>query len=97
MSEIYVNHKKELSQNYTSSDLVKRLVAMLPDHVWSGAQVLEPSCGDGSIVKEVLARGVSKVVAIDIDPEPLEFVKKIEDDRLSCINADFLKVLFCEE
>ena len=97
MDERYDNHKKELSQNYTNAELVKKLLSLIPDSAWKGSVVLEPSCGDGSIVKEILTHDVAQVIAIDIDKEPLEFVKRIQDPRLSCFNADFLTLDFSDE
>jgi predicted RNA methylase len=97
MEDKYQNHKKELSQNYTNADLVKMLLSLIPESAWKGATVLEPSCGDGSIVREILTHDVASVIAIDIDSEPLEYVKKIQDPRLSCFHADFLSLDFSDE
>lgn len=78
---------KDLAFYPTPSDVVKRAVS---DLYLEGAVVLEPSAGTGNMVREILARGVSKVDAIEVHPGRAREIASIGDPRLSVREANFL-------
>ncbi len=78
---------KELGEVFTPSDLVNTMLDELPDNVWiENSTFLEPSCGDGSFVIEVIKRKVkhghdilsviSSVFGVDIQADNIEECKK---------------------
>jgi predicted RNA methylase len=61
-----VDKKKTLQAFYTPASLAARVVELAEV---SGMKVLEPSCGNGALVKECFAQGANSIFAIDINDE----------------------------
>ena len=56
-------------------------------------KVLEPSCGNGTIVKYLLKYGYSDITAIELNKDKINFVKK-EYPTVNCIHGDFMNIHF---
>lgn len=88
-----MSKKKQLNQHFTSQAMAEKLLSMLPPDTLFMAKVLEPSCGDGQLVKALLEHDIHSVIAIDIDPDlvfDLDF-EFADDDRVVVVQEDFLK------
>lgn len=59
-------------------------------------RVLEPSCGDGAIVKHLVARKYDNITAVELNKEKLNIVKEKYPD-VNCIHGDFLNINFDEK
>jgi 16S rRNA G966 N2-methylase RsmD len=59
-----IDKKKTLQAFYTPASLAARAVELAEV---SGMTVLEPSCGEGALVKECFAQGANSIFAIDIN------------------------------
>jgi release factor glutamine methyltransferase len=55
---------------------------------YAKGNVLDMGTGSGIIANEVLKNNVQKVVAVDIDPEVIEYVKKRFGNKVKCIQSD---------
>jgi predicted RNA methylase len=84
--------KKEFQAFYTPQVLAARVVELAsiePGHV-----VLEPSCGEGAIVTELLKK-FAIVTAVDLNPEAVAVTGALadtNDEALTLYAADFLKL-----
>lgn len=73
--------QRALSQWWSSDDVARRLVAWagpLPH----GATVLEPSAGDGALVRAIFDRHAARAVfveALDVDPRAVDRLREIEE------------------
>lgn len=85
-----VNQRQLKQAFYTPDPVAVRLVARL--NLQPGHRILEPSCGDGSLIRAVLKAQprVSKIVGIDTDAKALDKVEKDPRIHLKC--CDFLTV-----
>lgn len=82
---------------FTDPTLAFRIVEWANVH---GLNVLEPSAGDGSIVRELL-KVANRVTAVEIDTKLANTVRKVEHKplrsgrpRLTVLNEDYLAVSF---
>jgi len=80
---------KDLAYYPTPADVVKRVVG---DLYLKDAVVLEPSAGTGNMVRELLARGVAKVDAVEIHPERARALASLRDPRLTVKESNFLSM-----
>jgi predicted RNA methylase len=80
-----------LSQWFTERKTAERIVEFAL-RTWPGGRnptILEPSCGNGSLLRVMLEHGLQRdITAIDIDPELAEHCKRYVP-RVMC--ADFLE------
>lgn len=69
--------KAERNEVWTPVEIAKKMVALLNFN--EGTTFLEPSAGDGRLVKELIAAGVSpsKITAIEINPLYTETLEKL--------------------
>lgn len=79
---------KNLSFYRTPAKVVDRLV---DDIYGSDLKVLEPSAGDGAIVKALLRRG-HHVEAVEVDPGRFAALGELACDRLTARRANFLQM-----
>ena len=87
-----MSKKKKLSQHFTPDDMVEKMLSMIPQEEFFLARVLEPSCGDGQILKKVLEYDIESITGIDIDPDLIQDLElEVEDDRVTLICGNFLK------
>ena len=88
--------KKAFQAFYTPAELAKRLVAMAD--LRPGHTVLEPSCGDGALVKAILDSGVDIefLTAVELNPEAIaktrDLVAACEDGFVALYEGDFLRL-----
>lgn len=82
----YVNRKQELQFFPTPDDLAARLVrhAMIEP----GMKVLEPSAGQGVIVRNALNAG-ARVTAVEVDAAHCAMLSEIGTATLDVVHADF--------
>lgn len=86
----FLERKPELSQWYTPPWLAKRIVNWAIDfRTHRQLSVLEPSAGDGALVKQLLYRGC-KVLGVDIDGENVERLQRL---GAIVLHADFLTLV----
>jgi len=78
---VAVDEKKLTQKFYTPQWLVEKIVSLADV---KGKTVLEPSCGDGRVMRECVKQGAREVTGVDILPENC--------DGLNVVKADFLKV-----
>lgn len=79
--EKLIDSQKAFQKYYTPQWLVEKLVTLADV---KGKTVLEPSCGDGRVIRECLKQGAVDVTGIDVEPENC--------DGLTVIKDDFLKI-----
>ena len=82
-----VNVQKDLQAFYTPDDLAAHVVALAG--VEPGMKVLEPSCGDGAILRHILAAG-AEPVGIELDSHAAAVTSK--ECQVEVQVADFLTV-----
>lgn len=86
---------KDLSFYATPPDVIRRMlddVTFDPDDSY----VLEPSAGDGQIVRALLKRTGVRVHAIEVDPGRVSILQGIESDnrfRMTVAHANFLQIV----
>lgn len=86
---ISVDEKKKFQAFYTPASLAAHVVELAEV---SGKSVLEPSAGEGALVKECLAQGALGVAALEMNPEAVETLRRLEEDgRVAVDCGDFLK------
>ena len=84
---VVVDAKRTLQFFETPDDLAERMVGLCG--IGAGEIALEPSAGQGRIVRRLMARG-AMVDAVDIDPENCKVLRAIPDIR--CVSEqDFLE------
>ena len=90
-SGVVVDEKK-LRQAFYTPEAVANEVARMAN--LDGHLVLEPSAGDGALVKACLAYGASSVDTVEIDEETARKLKKeyIPTKRVTCWIGDFMKL-----
>lgn len=80
----------ELSQYHTPTKLARRMVEWV---YVRGKTVLEPSAGGGNIVRELVAAGAARVIAVEIDPA---WVALLRDEfgraPVDVVEGDFLRL-----
>ncbi len=79
---------KDLDQYFTSAALAKKLVSWA--ELSRGQRVLEPSAGDGALVRAMPLN--VRITAYDIDPEMTARLCLIEHPTLDVRQGDFTKV-----
>ena len=84
---VVVDAKRTLQFFETPDDLAKRMVSL--SGIGEGEIALEPSAGQGRIVRHLMARG-AMVDAVEIDPENCKALRAIPDIRCVC-EQDFLE------
>jgi len=84
---VVVDAKRTLQFFETPDDLAKRMVGL--SGIGEGEIALEPSAGQGRIVRHLMARG-AMVDAVEIDPENCKALRAIPDIRCVC-EQDFLE------
>lgn len=75
-----VDQQKLFQKFYTPQWLVEKLVTLADV---KGKTVLEPSCGDGRVMRECIKQGAAEVTGIDIEPEC---------ELFNVTKADFLEI-----
>lgn len=80
---------KDLSFYPSPDPVVKTLLANI--YLTPESRVLEPSAGTGAIVKALL-RGGARVDAIEVQPDRVAELERIESPRLNVLAANFLQV-----
>lgn len=80
---------KDLSFYPTPDAVIRKLLAEV--HIDAESHVLEPSAGDGSIVRALLAKG-ARVDAVEVEPGRVRALQELErgDRRLTVTHANFL-------
>lgn len=87
MGHLTKSARKPLGQFWTPLHIVEFMLELVEfNPLW---KVIDPACGEGVFLKEVIKRGCGAVAGIDIDPEALERAKKLlgthsEKTRLYC-------------
>lgn len=86
-----------LGQWFTPPWLAAEVAGMLGTERSRGRTVVEPSAGDGAIVRALLDGGAWRVIAVEIDPAMCvklreRFSKEAADGRVQVIEGDFLTV-----
>jgi predicted RNA methylase len=88
--------KKEFQAFYTPADLAKRVVELAD--LQNGNMVLEPSCGEGALVRAILECGAdwAGLTAVELNPKAIavtrDLVAACDDDEVNLIEGDFLQV-----
>ncbi|MDY4997342.1 MAG: N-6 DNA methylase [Bacilli bacterium] len=80
--------RKSVGQFFTEASLVSDIKDTF-NLDFNGKEIIEPSCGEGVFIKEILKYDVKMITGIDIDKKVLKKIN-IDDDRLSLLNKDFL-------
>jgi len=75
------------------------LAAEVADAVYvEGLRVLEPSAGDGAIVRAVLDAGAEAVLAVEIDPAMAAKLRaRFAGEPVDVVEGDFLSLAFADE
>ncbi len=82
--------KKSLGQNFLiDKNYINRIIASI--NVFSDDLIIEIGAGHGALTRELQKKG-SEVVAYEIDQDLMPDLKKIENNKTTIINQDFLKV-----
>jgi SAM-dependent methyltransferase len=81
---VAVDEQKLTQKFYTPQWLVEKIVALADV---KGKTVLEPSCGDGRVMRECVKQGGREVTGVDILPENCEGLVVIKEDFLR-LNPD---------
>jgi len=87
-------YRAELAQWHTPPRLAAKMVAEHA-HLFTDANVLEPSAGGGSLVRAALDAGAGWVMAVEIDPAWCarlreRFARELDEGFLSVVEGDFL-------
>ena len=88
----YPKPKKHLGQHFlTDLNIAEKIVGCLDEGFES---VCELGPGTGVLTKYILRRGKLKLLTlVEVDRESVEYLEaNFDDDRLSVLNADFLKI-----
>lgn len=59
-------------------------------------KVLEPSCGDGAIVKHLVKRRYSNITAVELNENKINIVKE-QYPEVNCIRGDFMNIKFAHK
>lgn len=79
---------------YTPATITENLTFWILDNACSGTKILEPSVGDGSMLRPLLNRKIdTNVTAIELDSDEASKAQKLvlNDKRFNVINNDFFK------
>lgn len=79
---------KCLSQYYTSEKLARKVVEW--SEISRGLKVLEPSAGDGGLLRHIPKN--ARIQAFDIDPENVKHLRELSHPALEVKCGDFLRM-----
>lgn len=85
-----MNHKQVKQAFYTPTPVARRVAARA--EIAPGMSVLEPSCGEGALIKAVLEIAPVEITGYDTDADALDRIHLGSRDRISLVTRDFLKV-----
>ena len=93
---IAVDVQKKFQAFYTPPALAAEVVQLA---MVKGKSVLEPSAGQGALVKECLAQGATEIDCVELNPENFQFLKSLdtEDQPVFPETGDFLEYDFDAE
>jgi len=86
--------KKRLGQNFLVDGNIITTIISIAD-IKNDETILEIGPGAG-FVTEQLAQRAKKVIAVELDPDAIEVLKKLPFQNIELIRQDILKVNFCE-
>ena len=95
-------HAKKFQQYFSSEQNVLTLIQLLHKYTeqYNQLTILEPSCGDGRIMKAVVSNSLSlhplRLVGVDIDPTMQELVMVATDTDLPKYSIQFLSMDFLQ-
>lgn len=86
--------RKKIGQFFTEEKLAEKIVEIF-NLDFSNKTIIEPSCGDGVFVKQILKQSndFKKIIGIDIDKKALNKLKGISE-KVELKNKDFLSTKF---
>lgn len=86
-TSVSVDEKKKFQAFYTPAALAARVVELAGVN---GKDVLEPSAGEGALVRECIAQGAGSLTAVEINPEAVVCLRSLRVRTL--VTGDFLTV-----
>ena len=87
--------KKHYGQHLlVSSGVLKKILEEA--QLTSGDTVVEIGPGTGNLTREILKTPIRELHCLEIDPQMIEEVKKIQDQRLKVYNADASEFDYCK-
>ena len=88
--------RKKIGQFFTESKLAEKLIEVF-NLDFSDKVIVEPSCGDGVFIKQIIKTKSSfkKVIGVDIDKKALNKLSDL-NGNIELKNKDFLKLKFAD-
>lgn len=84
------------TQRVTPDWLAQEIARLKFNNTVLPKRVLEPSCGDGAIVKYLVEKRYEHITAIELNKDKLNIVKE-NYPNVNCIHGDFLNIEFNEK
>lgn len=91
---ISYRERKNYAQFFTEASLVKEIQNTF-SLVFDNKSIVEPSCGEGVFIYELLKNNVVEIVGVDIDKKVLKKINK--NNKLKLLNDDFLTASFSKK
>ena len=83
--------KKSLGQNFLLDENITHKVAAAAGDL-KGRRVIEIGPGPGGLTRAILDLGAAEVIAIEMDPTCITALQDLNEDRLTVLHQDALKV-----
>lgn len=83
--------KKSLGQNFLLDENITHKVAVAAGDL-KGRRIIEIGPGPGGLTRAILDLGSTEVTAIEMDPKCIEALKDLNEDRLTILHQDAMKV-----